>query len=325
MHIFSPNSTLLCWYNLLVVRFPQVVVPPNWARKDFARAVRPFWMMPQDCLFLHRIQFCIECILRISDVSRRSVQSQLLAVRRIEFIGSELRDTQPVTFFSHNSNCSMSTFFSTSRWSCSYHQLVDIGNDSHVCICFQTCNHDTRDDVDNHTTILFILPAIDKEFSALVAGLAFRLFKLLRQSVSFTFGTEEDACSRWEEFLAYLHFIPRCPHGLPWHANAENYKRLFLNKTLLFSAVFILQSFARCKFFSPFSFHYEPLRKLLLGHDTALNFRLGQGILQMHLRVEITRNCHATWVQVQIHKAWLGIDIRLICRLDFSRSYWKAR
>ena len=218
----------------------------------------------------------------------------------------------------------MSTFFSTSRWSCSYHQLVDTGNDSHVCICFQTCNHDTRDDVDNHTTIFFILPAIDKKFSALVAELAFRLFKLLRHSVSFTFGTEENACSRWH-FLAYLHFIPRCPHGLPWHACAENYKRLFLNKTQLFSAVFILESSARCKFFSPF-----PFITSLCGnfwweiHDPALNFRLGQGILQMHLRVEITRNCHATWVQVQIHKAWLGIDIRLICRLDFSRSYWKA-
>ena len=42
----------------------------------------------------------------------------------------------------------------------------------------------TRDDVDNHTTIFFIVPTIDKEFLASVAGLAFRLFKLFRQSVS---------------------------------------------------------------------------------------------------------------------------------------------
>ena len=42
LHIFSPNSTLLCWCNLLVVRLLQVVVPPNWARKDFAHEVHLF-------------------------------------------------------------------------------------------------------------------------------------------------------------------------------------------------------------------------------------------------------------------------------------------
>ena len=45
-----------------------------------------------------------------------------------------------------------------------HRQHVEIGNDSLECICFQTCNHDTRDDVDNHTTIFFILPTIDKDF-----------------------------------------------------------------------------------------------------------------------------------------------------------------
>ena len=35
LHIFSPNSTLLCWRTLLVVRFPLVFLPSkNWARKD---------------------------------------------------------------------------------------------------------------------------------------------------------------------------------------------------------------------------------------------------------------------------------------------------
>ena len=116
---------------------------------------------------------------------------------------------------------------------------------------FQTCNHDTRDDVDNHTTIFFILPLIDKEFRALVTGLAFRLFELFKSVCVFTFGTEEYACSRWE-FPASLHFIPRCPRGLPWHACVKNYKRLFLNKTQLSSAENILQSSAPCKNFSPF-------------------------------------------------------------------------
>ena len=40
----------------------------------------------------------------------------------------------------------------------------------------------------------------------------------------------------------------------------------------------------------------------------------------MHLRVEITRNWHAAWVQVRIHAAWLVTDIRLICRPDLSSS-----
>ena len=63
---------------------------------------------------------------------------------------------------------------------------------------------------------------------------------------------EQNWCSpRWE-LLASLHFSPRCPQGLPWHARVENYMRLFLNKTQLSSAENILQSSDRCKIFSPF-------------------------------------------------------------------------
>ena len=42
------------------------------------------------------------------------------------------------------------------------------------------------------------------------AGLAFRLLKLFTSVCVFTFGTEEDSCSG-RDFLASLHFIPRCP------------------------------------------------------------------------------------------------------------------
>ena len=42
LHIFSPKSTLLCWYSLFVVRFLQVVVPQKLARKDFAHEVHFF-------------------------------------------------------------------------------------------------------------------------------------------------------------------------------------------------------------------------------------------------------------------------------------------
>ena len=163
---------------------------------------------------------------------------------------------RPAEAFNPNSSTfrwilSLSNFFSNSRWVSFHCQHVEIGNDRHECICFQTCNHDIRDDVENRTTMFFILPAIDEEFSAWVPGLAFTLFKLFSSVCFFTFGTEEYACSRWE-FLASLHFIPRCPYGLPWHACVENYTRLFLNKTQLSSAENILQSSARCKSFSPF-------------------------------------------------------------------------
>ena len=83
--------------------------------------------------------------------------------------------------------------------------------------------------------------------------------------------------SGWE-FLAYLHFIPCYPHGLPWHACVEYYKRLFLNKTQLLSAENILQSSARCENCSPFSFHCEPLRKLVLGNSrSSSEILFGQG------------------------------------------------
>ena len=68
------------------------------------------------------------------------------------------------------------------------------------------------------------------------------------------------------------------------------------------------------------------LRKFQLGnswHSSEIPF--GQGILQMHLRVEITRNCHASWVQVQIPKEWWVIDIRLTSRLDFFSLLLKSK
>ena len=109
-------------------------------------------------------------------------------------------------------------------------------------------------------------------------------------------------------------FSSRC---LPWHACVEGYMRLFLNKAQLFSAEHILLSSARCKNVSPFP---ELLRKLLLGNSrSSSEFRLVRE-LQMQIRVEMTRNCHTTWVQVQIPKASLVIDIRLICRRDVLSS-----
>ena len=125
-------------------------------------------------------------------------------------------------FFHQNSNCSLNTFFSRPRAGfTSHHHHVDIGIECHKCICFQTCNHDTRDDADNHTTIFFILPSRDKGLKTLVARLAFRLFELSRQSVP--------SLSVLKRMLALGETSLRLPllstksNGVPWHACVENY------------------------------------------------------------------------------------------------------
>ena len=115
-------------------------------------------------------------------------------------------------FFFSDSNCSLSTFFSTSR--SSYHQFVAA---SYECICFQNCNHDTRDDVDNHTTIFFILLAIGNGFLALVARLAFGLFKLFRQSVS-SLSVLKRMLAQGENFLRIstsFHVVLTVLRGMP--------------------------------------------------------------------------------------------------------------
>ena len=230
LHILLPNSTLLCWYNLLVVRSPQVVVAQHRVRKDFAHEVHLFGWCLQIALLFPVFNFVPSASWEFQVCPAEAFNPYSSTFRRIGFIGSEFWDTQPWIFvLIQNSNWSLSTFFPTSRWVSSYRQHVEIGNDSHECICFQTCNHDTRDDVDNLTTIFYILPAVDKEFSALVTGLAFRLFELFPPVCVFTFGTEEYACS-WCEFLASLHFIPRCLHGLPRHAGAEKLQASLLEQ-----------------------------------------------------------------------------------------------
>ena len=57
LRIFSPNSTLLCWYNLLVVRIRQVVVPSNWARKDVTHEVHLFGYTSRLLFFFPEFNF----------------------------------------------------------------------------------------------------------------------------------------------------------------------------------------------------------------------------------------------------------------------------
>ena len=207
--------------------------------------------MPPDCpVSFPNFSFVPGASWEFQGVSRRSVQSQLCSItyNRIQWIWI-LRYTSLDLF-------SFRVATSTSHWVSSHRQDVEIGNIGHKCICFQTCNHDTRDDDDNHTTIFFILPSMDKGFWALVAGLASR-FELFTSVCSFTFRTEEDACSR-RGFSCVLHFLPRYPHGLLWHACVENHKSLFLNSTQLSSAGNSLQSSARCQIYALFPFVTAP-------------------------------------------------------------------
>ena len=101
------------------------------------------------------------------------------AFRRIELFGAEFwyatLDLSLHLSFFQSRNCSLSTLtfrplagFS-SPTACGYTQYC------HAYICFKTCNHDTWEDADNHTTIFYILPI--QRIWALFAGLASRLFE----------------------------------------------------------------------------------------------------------------------------------------------------
>ena len=218
---------------------------------------------------LSRIQFCTRCILRISGASLRSVRSHFLQLSvEKEFIGSESRTSEPCTFFLSEKQLILEYLLLRPRAEVASHlQHVEIGNNSLECICFRTCNHDTRDDVENHTTIFASCP------QETVAGLALRdCSNFLHQPIS-SLSVLMSALARGENYIhlsTSFQIVLTVSRGI----RVENYKRLFVNKTQLPSAENILQSSARCKIFSPSSLNCEPLRKLLLG-----NSRSGSEIL----------------------------------------------
>ena len=106
-------------------------------------------------------------------VSRRSVRSQFSSFSRNRLLWIFVSELQ---LLPENS------LLSTSCWTSPRHQHVESGNDCHKCIAFQTCNHDTGEDVDIHTTIFCISPHRQGSL-ALVAGLASRHLSFSRQSV----------------------------------------------------------------------------------------------------------------------------------------------
>ena len=77
LHIFSLNSTLLCWSNLLVVRFFLRCFFSILHAQGFRSWGSPFWTMPPDCPFHSRVfSFVPGASWEFHGVSRMSVQSQ---------------------------------------------------------------------------------------------------------------------------------------------------------------------------------------------------------------------------------------------------------
>ena len=101
------------------------------------------------------------CVLRIlwCVPPKRSISfAQLFAERLLWISIFEIHNLGPFYFVSESQLLLEYSLSSTSCWVFPHHQHVDTGNDCRNCIWFQTCNHDTREDVENHTTIFYVLP-----------------------------------------------------------------------------------------------------------------------------------------------------------------------
>ena len=97
-------------------------------------------------------------------VSRRSVQSRLpnFPQNRLLWIWIfEIHNLGPFSF--QNRNCSLNTL---SCWVSPHQQHVHTHNYCHGCTCFQTCDYDTREDVNSYTTLFCILRPWKKNFSS---------------------------------------------------------------------------------------------------------------------------------------------------------------
>ena len=119
---------------MLVVRFPQVVVPQKQAHKNFALEVHLFGQCLQIApfSFLNSISYQVHpenfwCV-----PPKRSIPIiQLSAEYSPPDLSYEIRN--PGLFFSLSEQQLLLEYllFSTSRWVSSHHQHVEIGNDSH--------------------------------------------------------------------------------------------------------------------------------------------------------------------------------------------------
>ena len=119
LRIFSPNSTLLCWYNLLVASFLKWLFLRTGRVRISLMRFAFLDNASRLLFFLSRIRSCTRCILGISWCvpPKRSIPILQLSVR--EFIGSESWDAQPWTFFPSEKQLILEyLLFSISRWGC---------------------------------------------------------------------------------------------------------------------------------------------------------------------------------------------------------------
>ena len=184
---------LLCGTLFLSWGFSSSVLSSILGAQGFRSWVSPFWITPRDGPFsLPILNFALSASWEFYGVSRRSVQSRLPSFPENRLLWIWILRYTTLEFFLSESQlllgCSLS---STSCWVSPHHQHVDTGNYCHKCTCFQTSNHDTREDVENHTTIFYILlhPLHRQGILAPVAGLV----ELFTSVCPFPVGTEEVA------------------------------------------------------------------------------------------------------------------------------------
>ena len=165
---------LLCGRTLLVVRFPQVFVPQTSARKDFAHWFHLFGKRLEMALFFPEFEFRTRCVRRIlwRVPPKRSISfAQISAEQTSWGLNFEIHNLGPF-FLSELQLLLEYSLSSTSCWVSPHHQHVDTSNYCHECTCFQACNYDTREDVENHTTIFYILPLTPPHRQGILAPVA---------------------------------------------------------------------------------------------------------------------------------------------------------
>ena len=222
--------------------------------------------MPPDCQFVSRIQFCNTCILRISGVSRRSVQSRLPSYLQNRLLWRWiLRNTTLDLFFRIPT---APRVFSLYRPLAGFFLTISMSIQAIFAM----------DAPFSRRVIMTRMPKIARRFSTSCPPLT-RNFRSSRKSGLQTLRAfSVILCLPVSVLKRMLASRKRIPCVSPLHSTLSS----------RFPVAFVC-------------------RKLQASGES-----------QMHLRGAITRNCHATRIQVQISKAWLVTGIRLTCRTNFS-------
>ena len=196
------------------------------------------------------------------------------------------------------------TFFSRPRAEVtSHHQHVDRGNECHTCICSQTCNHDTPDDADNYMTIFFVLSTIDKEFFNSSRRTGLQTAWVFHVSLFLHLWYWRGYLFLGEIFFASptsFHIVSRRPVACVCRklqlSLLERDPMVFRRKFFSSLPIGVRKCFCSFPFISSLCANF-----CSEIHHSALKFCLVRELLQMHLRGEITRNCHALNTSPKTH------------------------